>query len=153
MPIKDIINKILRSKARDTAALGEAGQFKAELSEMEQTSEMKGKAKEAEEPPKQVALHPVKVLVEFFCQMCDHYIYAKLNTSLDGNHIVVCPKCGHEHYRVVKNGIITEDRYDPRVAVAEELHFTKSAAVPKSERRQYGNIARIREAEASGHHT
>lgn len=146
MKIKELMNNIL---GRGTST---------ELQKDKATGEAKeeGHAATVEEarstPPEQVALHPTRILIEFYCQMCCSYIYAKLNTSLDGNHIVVCPKCGHMHYRVVQNGIITEERYNSTLCVAEELHFTRSAAVHASERRQYGNIARIREAEASGFH-
>ena len=34
--------------------------------------------------------------------------------ELDGNHVLTCPVCGHEHCRVVKGGKITEDRWDSR---------------------------------------
>jgi hypothetical protein len=36
-----------------------------------------------------------------------------LDDGLDGNHIITCPKCGHEHYRVIKNGEVTGERYSP----------------------------------------
>jgi len=36
--------------------------------------------------------------------------------SLNGNHVLNCPNCGHEHCRVVSNGKITDDRWDQRNA-------------------------------------
>lgn len=51
---------------------------------------------------------------EFYCHDCGGYIRVKLDKSLNGNHVVVCPKCGHEHCRVIENGKITSDRWDSR---------------------------------------
>jgi hypothetical protein len=34
-----------------------------------------------------------------------------LDMSLDGNHEIECPLCQHIHYRVVKDGVVTEERY------------------------------------------
>ena len=50
---------------------------------------------------------------ELFCQECGKYVRFPIDLSLDGNHEITCPNCGHIHYRVVKKGIITEDRYNP----------------------------------------
>ena len=51
---------------------------------------------------------------EIYCHACDGYVRFKLDMSLDGNHVLQCPNCGHEHCRVIKNGIITSDRWDSR---------------------------------------
>ncbi len=50
---------------------------------------------------------------EFYCQVCKKYFDVKLNMSLNGNHRVHCPnpKCGHIHFRKIKGGQITEDRF------------------------------------------
>lgn len=40
-----------------------------------------------------------------------HFI-ASIQHDLDGNHEIICPRCGHVHYRVVVNGIVTEERYN-----------------------------------------
>jgi hypothetical protein len=37
-----------------------------------------------------------------------------IDASLDGNHVLNCPNCGHEHCRVVKKGVITDIRWDQR---------------------------------------
>lgn len=89
-----------------------------------------------------------RIEVEFWCGECKHYIYLKLNTALEGNHVVVCPQCNHKHYRVVNNGIITGDRYEEGKCIADEIMPMKSAAT--KERRQRGGIALIREMEAVG---
>ena len=51
---------------------------------------------------------------ELFCHECRNYVQFDIDVSLNGNHIIKCPKCGHEHCRVVKNGIITDIRLDSR---------------------------------------
>ena len=48
---------------------------------------------------------------ELHCHACDRYVQFEIDTSLNGNHTIKCPNCGHEHYRVVKDGIITAERW------------------------------------------
>lgn len=91
-----------------------------------------------------------RVEVEFYCNECKHYIYIKINTGLEGNHIIHCPICDHEHFRVVVNGIITSDRHDKGKAIVDEIVPMKSAAVPVDQRRQRGAVAVLREMEACG---
>ena len=49
---------------------------------------------------------------ELYCHECNNYVQFNIDLSLNGNHVLKCPNCGHEHCRVVKDGIITEDRWD-----------------------------------------
>ncbi len=49
--------------------------------------------------------------VEFYCSSCGKYFDIKMNMSLNGNHRVHCPNCGHIHYRKIENGEITGDRF------------------------------------------
>ena len=35
----------------------------------------------------------------------------ELDLSLNGNHQITCPLCQHIHYRVVKDGEVTEERW------------------------------------------
>ena len=41
---------------------------------------------------------------EFYCHVCDGYVRVELDTDLNGVHIILCPKCGHEHMRLITNG-------------------------------------------------
>jgi hypothetical protein len=50
---------------------------------------------------------------ELYCHNCDRYVRFDVPET-DGNLIVICPNCEHEHCRVVKDGIITGDRWDSR---------------------------------------
>lgn len=51
---------------------------------------------------------------ELHCHNCNNYVQFNMDMEMDGNHVLKCPKCGHEHCRVVKNGVITDDRWDQR---------------------------------------
>ena len=48
---------------------------------------------------------------EIFCHECQKYVQFDVDLSLDGNYILECPNCGHEHCRVVENGRITIKRW------------------------------------------
>lgn len=52
-----------------------------------------------------------KRVTEIYCHHCEGYIRIALDYSLNGNHEIRCPECGHIHWRVIKDGEITEDRY------------------------------------------
>ena len=49
---------------------------------------------------------------ELHCHNCNNYVQFKIDTEQNGNHEIVCPVCGHIHYRLVVNGIITESRWN-----------------------------------------
>lgn len=49
-----------------------------------------------------------------YCHECDKQFEVDLDLSLDGNHVFKCPYCQHEHCRVVKDGKITDIRWDTR---------------------------------------
>lgn len=51
---------------------------------------------------------------ELYCHRCGNYVQFKIDLGLEGNHVIICPKCGHEHCRVVRNGKITDIRWDSR---------------------------------------
>ena len=51
---------------------------------------------------------------ELFCHNCNNYVQFDLDLSLEGNHILSCPVCQHEHCRVVKDGKVTDIRWDNR---------------------------------------
>ena len=51
---------------------------------------------------------------ELYCHGCDGYVQFVVDLNLNGNHVVHCPNCGHEHCRVVQDGVITDIRWDSR---------------------------------------
>lgn len=55
-----------------------------------------------------------EVRTDMHCHNCSKSFLALLDYDVDGNHIFECPYCEHEHCRVIKNGKITEDRWDSR---------------------------------------
>ena len=56
----------------------------------------------------------MEIRTEIYCHECDKYVQFTLDDELDGNHIIICPNCGHEHCRVIKKGKVTGDRWDSR---------------------------------------
>jgi len=51
---------------------------------------------------------------ELHCHNCDGYVQFDIDIHLNGNHVITCPNCKHEHLRVVKNGVITDARWGSR---------------------------------------
>lgn len=60
------------------------------------------------------ALQPQVERQELWCHDCERYVQFPIDLSLNGNHVLHCPNCGHEHCRVVENGKITDIRWDSR---------------------------------------
>lgn len=50
------------------------------------------------------------VRTDMNCTNCTKNFIAQLDMSLDGDHTIECPYCGHWHFRVVRDGKVTEDR-------------------------------------------
>lgn len=72
------------------------------------------------------------VRTDMNCTNCSKNFVATLDMSLDGNHIVECPYCGHEHCRVIKDGKVTGERWESRgqrINVSKRLVW-KSDAQP-----------------------
>lgn len=63
------------------------------------------------------------------CTNCGKNFIAKLDLTIDGNHTICCPYCGHEHCRVIKAGVVTSDRWDSKVQKVK----VKSESIWKSE--------------------
>jgi len=68
---------------------------------------------------------------ELWCHDCSRYVQFKMDMALDGNHVIICPNCGHEHLRVVRSGEITDIRWGSRnrnnVLTAVTTGTTKSS--------------------------
>lgn len=58
--------------------------------------------------------HSGLVKTDLDCHECGKNFIAQLDFNLDGNHIIECPHCRHEHCRVIKNGIVTGERFDSK---------------------------------------
>jgi hypothetical protein len=48
---------------------------------------------------------------ELHCHNCNNYVQFDIDLELNGNHVLNCPNCGHQHCRVVKDGKITDERW------------------------------------------
>lgn len=73
-----------------------------------------------------------RVWQEFYCNLsgggCGGYILVKINVAINHMFVVVCPKCKHQHERVVENGQI-KDNYTKtsKSSFKEELIPTMAA--------------------------
>ena len=67
---------------------------------------------------------------EISCHNCvgEKVFIATLDFSINGNHKIVCPRCGHIHYRGIKNGKITEDRWTAAAGETIEVDTTDAWA-------------------------
>lgn len=54
------------------------------------------------------------VRTDMACTNCPKNFIAQLDMSLDGEHVIECPYCGHEHLRLVRNGEVTYERWGSR---------------------------------------
>lgn len=71
-----------------------------------------------------------------------------LSENMHGNYTILCGNCKHHHYRVIKNGVVTEDRHSKSMGAAELIHVMPSAC--SKEKRQRGVVAQLREKFAAG---
>lgn len=65
---------------------------------------------------------------ELHCHDCNRYVQFDIDVELNGNHVLECPNCGHEHCRVVDNGIITDVRWDQRNGNVPTYYVTAGTA-------------------------
>lgn len=48
---------------------------------------------------------------EINCHNCNKNFVAQLDLEINGKFIIECAHCGHEHYRDIKDGTVTEARW------------------------------------------
>lgn len=66
-------------------------------------------------------VHDEAVRTDMHCHNCHKGFIALLDYRIDGNHIVECPHCGHEHCRAIEKGKITKERWDSRLQRVDVL--------------------------------
>lgn len=69
---------------------------------------------------------------ELHCHDCNKYVQFEVDMSLNGNHVLNCPNCDHEHCRVVKDGVITSERWDSRNGDAGMVYAVSTATTSYS---------------------
>ena len=65
---------------------------------------------------------------EIHCHGCGRFVQFILNFENDGNYEIDCPRCGHTHYRVIRNGRITDDRWKSSMQYTQIYGATSSMA-------------------------
>jgi len=79
---------------------------------------------------------------EFSCTNCGWWNYPMLSDHMDGNYVIQCGNCGHEHYRTIEKGKVTDKRHSTEKAVTDLIHVMRSAC--QKEKRQLGVVAQLR---------
>ncbi len=74
----------------------------------------------------------MKIRSELWCHDCDNYVQFTLDDELNGNHLIKCPKCGHEHCRVIKDGKVTSDRWDSRNGQRQQIFYAANISYSSS---------------------
>lgn len=98
---------------------------------------------------------------EFYCTNCSWWNYPMIADTMDGNYEIVCGHCGHIHYRVIKDGVVIDDRVqtDARHGdsrwnkgadkwAGDTIHVMPSAA--QEERRTLATVTALRQKDAAG---
>jgi hypothetical protein len=67
---------------------------------------------------------------EIHCHACDKWVQFKIDLELNGNHVLKCPNCQHEHCRVVKDGHITDIHWDQRNGPTWHVQYGSYTAMP-----------------------
>ena len=76
----------------------------------------------------------VVVVQELDCTECRGKFSFSMSFERDGNYRIICPHCAHEHFRAVRDGRITEDRWASSSVKWDRIMAEKVAAAPKPRR-------------------
>lgn len=79
-----------------------------------------------------------RVRTDLYCHGCTRDFIALIDYDLDGCHVIDCPWCGHKHYRVIKDGVVTDDRFDSDASMV----MVESRDVVKSGNGQISSMSR-----------
>lgn len=79
---------------------------------------------------------------EFSCTNCGYWNYPMLSDHMDGNYVIKCGNCNHEHYRSIEKGKVTEKRHDKNTRNLDIIHVMKSAC--SEEKRQLSKLTLIK---------
>lgn len=63
-----------------------------------------------------------------YCTECGEMLRFKKKPWKNGNLIIVCDHCGHQHCRYVSNGEVTSERWDRRSRSASKIHGVEANA-------------------------
>jgi hypothetical protein len=69
-----------------------------------------------------------QVRTDLYCHACDRNFTADLDYDCNGNHVIFCPHCRHEHCRVIQDGVVTGDRWDSRNGASGAVWYPTTSA-------------------------
>lgn len=68
------------------------------------------------------------------CTECQKWFMARLDHDIDGDHVIECAWCGHEHCRQIKAGKVTDIRWSSRPQrdriIVDKRNVWRSDALP-----------------------
>ena len=73
-----------------------------------------------------------------------------LSDKMNGNYTIVCGNCKHEHYRHIKDGVVTEERHNHLAQHGDTIHVMPSACSKTKRGDMQGKVAQLRQLEAAG---
>lgn len=77
---------------------------------------------------------------DMHCHSCSKAFIVELDFTREGNHVIKCPHCDHAHYRAIRQGKITEERWNPgleRVDVTSVWKTEGPVLIPGSTAAQF----------------
>ncbi len=89
-------------------------------------------------------LNPIRT--DMNCTNCSRNFVCEFDFGLDGNHVVECPHCLHEHCRVIEEGEVTEERWSSRYSEAHRVDSRRVWASSKAPIRTSSAAEFIRQA-------
>jgi len=55
--------------------------------------------------------HTGKVRTDMNCHHCSKGFVAEIDHDVNGKFVIHCPHCDHQHFRAIKDGVMTEERW------------------------------------------
>jgi len=87
---------------------------------------------------------------EFSCTNCSWWNYPMLGEDMHGNYTIICGNCGHEHYRAIKSGVVTEERHNNSLNHGDTIHVMPSACFKTKKEEGRGLMVKFREMVSAG---
>lgn len=73
-------------------------------------------------------------LIEMHCNDCNGYFTVNLNMEIEGDYVLVCPNCGHEHPRTIKKGEMVGDILERMYHTGEGKRVSRNNRSASAER-------------------
>lgn len=79
---------------------------------------------------------------ELHCHNCNNYVQFDLNMQ-NGQHVLRCPYCGHKHFRIIRNGKITAERWGQDLSQNIPTFHVSSASTTYTQTSAYNSTVTV----------